>query len=726
MGDSNLEVSSVTNDIIRNLFSTLDKPAYWLLGLVYQLFFNVASADLFSNQTVMNFYKRIQLIIGVFMMFQLAVTIIRGIVNPDTFTDSKNGATNLIKRVAISLVLMTLLVPINIPGAKNEWERQLNNHGFLFGGLYSLQHRVLSNNTLGRLILGNDDSAESFTESDFNDSDSSLAKSARIFTSTILKGFYRINLIPYEDRVHKKGRDDATINENRVCKNMDDAILNSYTRLDADPGDIIALVTYDCEYEAAESNAIQNVISLINKKWAGQMRYGFAYMPFISAIVAFVFVFILLNFTVEVAVRAVKLAVLRLIAPIPIISYMDPKGGKDSAFGSWVKTLTTTYLDLFIRLATVYFVLFLIQDMIVNGIYINQGEGILGVLSFILILIGLFVFAKQAPKFIKQVLGIKDEGGKFLSGISDLAGAIGLGAAAIGSVGAGLASARASKMADEARQAYGENVDPTALHNRAKHLLAGITGGFSGFGTGAHAAFTAKDHAFRSTMEAMQKRNAQALNAGDAGSTMFGRWGTTASRLFTGESSAAKRERDISNLKSRQSALDAIAKRVSGEMVKSDVTAGNLGIATDIAGNAIGNVNYKKFVAELNAAQSRGDGIVRFVDESGVSHEINYADADRQKGFLLKNNEDSYIQNVNNGSISDIELQSLIDDALVKGGAQVKDANGNILYNPSDIHKIFSRDDYKKASESIGQVVRAAELANSKAKADDRFSDSKK
>ena len=39
MGDSNLEVSSVTNDIIRNLFSTLDKPAYWLLGLVYQLFF---------------------------------------------------------------------------------------------------------------------------------------------------------------------------------------------------------------------------------------------------------------------------------------------------------------------------------------------------------------------------------------------------------------------------------------------------------------------------------------------------------------------------------------------------------------------------------------------------------------------------------------------------------------------------------------------------------------
>ncbi|MCI8569230.1 MAG: hypothetical protein HFJ11_04505 [Bacilli bacterium] len=566
MGDSNLEVSSVTNDIIRNLFSTLDKPAYWLLGLVYQLFFNVASADLFSNQTVMNFYKRIQLIIGVFMMFQLAVTIIRGIVNPDTFTDSKNGATNLIKRVAISLVLMTLLVPINIPGAKNEWERQLNNHGFLFGGLYSLQHRVLSNNTLGRLILGNDDSAESFTESDFNDDDSSLAKSARIFTSTILKGFYRINLIPYEDRVHKKGRDDATINENRVCKNMDDAILNSYTRLDADPGDIIALVTYDCEYEAAESNAIQNVISLINKKWAGQMRYGFAYMPFISAIVAFVFVFILLNFTVEVAVRAVKLAVLRLIAPIPIISYMDPKGGKDSAFGSWVKTLTTTYLDLFIRLATVYFVLFLIQDMIVNGIYINQGEGILGVLSFILILIGLFVFAKQAPKFIKQVLGIKDEGGKFLSGISDLAAATSI---AAGTVGSALNSFRAAKEENDA-------LHEGSVLNGFRNFGSAIAGAIGGGAAGAKA-FMGKDASAKAVRTAIEQRNAMRA----AHSTATGRLANNAYGLFTGQSLAAKgnniakgAEEFLKAQGSWKSALEEEAK-ANGDAITFATSAGN-------------------------------------------------------------------------------------------------------------------------------------------------------
>ncbi len=608
MGDSNLEVSSVTNDIIRNLFSTLDKPAYWLLGLVYQLFFNVASADLFSNQTVMNFYKRIQLIIGVFMMFQLAVTIIRGIVNPDTFTDSKNGATNLIKRVAISLVLMTLLVPINIPGAKNEWERQLNNHGFLFGGLYSLQHRVLSNNTLGRLILGNDDSAESFTESDFNDDDSSLAKSARIFTSTILKGFYRINLIPYEDRVHKKGRDDATINENRVCKEMDDAILNSYTRLDADPGDIIALVTYDCEYEAAESNAIQNAIGLISKKWAGKMRYGFAYMPFISAIVAFIFVFILLNFTVEVAVRAVKLAVLRLIAPIPIISYMDPKGGKDSAFGSWVKTLTTTYLDLFIRLATVYFVLFLIQDMIVNGIYINHGEGILGVLSFILILIGLFVFAKQAPKFIKQVLGIKDEGGKFLSGISDLAAATTI---AAGTVGSALNSFRSAKEENDA-------LHEGSVLNGFRNFGSAIAGAIGGGAAGAKA-FMGKDASAQAVRAAMDQRNAMRA----AHSTATGRLASNAYGLLRGESLATRDQAILEANKAASTSIKAFKTTAVDEALKKG-SYGNVSTANDRFGRLTGiNFNYRQLEAAINTKDNSGN--FDYTDSSGTVHHLNAA-----------------------------------------------------------------------------------------------------
>ena len=36
----------------------------------------------------------------------------------------------------------------------------------------------------------------------------------------------------------------------------------------------------------------------------------------------------MISFTIDIAVRAIKLAVLRLIAPIPIISRIDPKSSK--------------------------------------------------------------------------------------------------------------------------------------------------------------------------------------------------------------------------------------------------------------------------------------------------------------------------------------------------------------------------------------------------------------
>ena len=77
MGESNIEPASVMSDIIRSIFAFLDRPAYWLLGIMYQLFFNVASADLFSNDTIMKFYGRVQLILGVFMMFKLALIILK-------------------------------------------------------------------------------------------------------------------------------------------------------------------------------------------------------------------------------------------------------------------------------------------------------------------------------------------------------------------------------------------------------------------------------------------------------------------------------------------------------------------------------------------------------------------------------------------------------------------------------------------------------------------------
>ena len=70
---------------------------------------------------------------------------------------------------------------------------------------------------------------------------------------------------------------------------------------------------------------------------------------------------IITGFTIDIAVRAIKLAVLRLVAPVPIISYINPPKQGGGAFDNWVKSLISTYVDLFVRIAIVYFGLFLIQ-----------------------------------------------------------------------------------------------------------------------------------------------------------------------------------------------------------------------------------------------------------------------------------------------------------------------------------------------------------------------------
>lgn len=712
-------------DAVRAFSSFLDRGVYGLLNIVYQVFFNITSVDLFQNEVMMKFYGRIQLILGVFMMFQLAMTILKGIVDPNSFTDSKSGAGNLVYRVATSLILLTVLVPISTPG-RNEFEKRVNNNGILFGTLYSLQYRILNNNTIGKLVLGTtgDNSSMVSTGNQKND----VEYSSRVFTATILRSFYRINLVEESKRTHVDGKEDEMLNANRMCQDIDDATLAAYTKVDAEAGDIVSYVNETCSV----SGGIAGAVGL------GQKRYQFYYMAFVCPIIGIIFVVVFLSFCVDIAIRSVKLAVLRLIAPIPIISYMDPKGGKDNAFSSWVKTLTSTYLDLFIRLAAVYFVLFVIQDMLYSGIRINTSGGMVGAISLIMIWLGLFIFAKQAPKFIKQAIGLKeDAGGKLFSGFGEAAGIIGLGAGlgagVLGGIGSGLANSRASRMADETRKALGMNdifgneINPNSGLNRAKHLLAGIAGGVGGIKSGTSAAISAKDHKFRGALEAMQKRNADAIAKGSDGSTFLGRFVSGAQQYWTGDGASASLERDISTNKSRIDALKAIKSRVSSEMVKSDWTSGNLGIGTDNNGVAIGNVNFKQFEANLAAARSRGDGKVIFEDENHITHEISLDDAERQRGFLLKNNEDDYISQHVAGTATKVDdrLMTLINNAEILGGSSdfIRRPDGTI--EKGNNKRITNRESVNDAIDGFEDYNTQLNRQNAVNKANDRYSSKK-
>ena len=79
-------------NILRSLFSALDSFGYWILAGVYNIFFAVSSAEIISGDVVREFFMRIQLILGVIMVFKLTFTALSIIINPDTATDKQKGA----------------------------------------------------------------------------------------------------------------------------------------------------------------------------------------------------------------------------------------------------------------------------------------------------------------------------------------------------------------------------------------------------------------------------------------------------------------------------------------------------------------------------------------------------------------------------------------------------------------------------------------------------------
>lgn len=362
------------------------------------------------------------------MIFKLSISVLEAIVNPEKLTAKKTGTMSIIARIFVSLALLAALTPINIPNPKNEYEKKLKNNGLIFGVLYSFQSRILQQNTLGRLILGNELTANDNSNTNIKTlAGVTLSDSANSFSSTILKTFMRISLVPKKQRVQNDtNKPDELNKKNWVCQDINSKVLDVYSDVNADPQVLLSLVNLDCD--TAANSGIFSWFKSAGKKVAYSANYAFTYNP-LGGIAALVFSFLLLTFTIDVAIRAIKIAVLRLIAPIPVISYMSPNPKDNGAMGTWAKSLMTTYLELFIRLLMVYLVIYLIQDMIRNGLIIGTSGGLIGGVSFILICFGLFLFAKQAPKFIKDALGMKGPG---MSNIGLNAALAGIGAARAG------------------------------------------------------------------------------------------------------------------------------------------------------------------------------------------------------------------------------------------------------------------------------------------------------
>lgn len=406
------------NNLLRPFFGGIDYLVYTLLGWVIEGIFNLSSI-VASQKVTEVIYTRIYTILAIFMVFKLTFSFIKYIVSPDAMMDKERGVGKIIARTLTMLAILIMLPTIFF---KSD----------IFPGqnapiLTMLQNGVIK--TLPKIILGISDDSGNVT--------TTAKENGNVMALNMLSSLY----YPSE------------------CK--DAAVCDSDNNL-------TSLSGFSTSFNMTDTNS----------------SYVYYYMWPLTTICGIVLVFILVGIAVDVAIRVFKLMILQMIAPIPVMTYIDPKSSKDGAFNSWIKTFTTTYLDIFIKLGTVYLLLLLVKEFFSGNLFGNVYKTLgfaSGNFVMIFLIIGLFHFAKEAPKFIKDALGIKDSGGgsfmgKALSGMAGAAAGFAGGLATGGLSGglSGIMTGASSGLAGKPGQAFAQVRDEQAK------LLGKTPGGIKG------------------------------------------------------------------------------------------------------------------------------------------------------------------------------------------------------------------------------------------------------
>lgn len=406
------------NNLLRPFFGGIDYLVYTLLGWVIEGIFNLSS--IFASKDVTEIiYTRIYTVLAIFMVFKLTFSFIKYVVSPDTMVDREQGVGKIIARTLTMLAILIILPTIFF---KSD----------IFPGqnapiLTMFQNGVIK--TLPKVILGiSDDNGNTTTTAKEN---------GNVMALNMLSSLYYPN----------------------ECK--DAAVCDSDNKL-------TSLSGFSTSLNMTDTNS----------------SYVYYYMWPLTTLCGIILVFILVGIAVDVAIRVFKLMILQMIAPIPVMTYIDPKSSKDGAFNSWIKTFTTTYLDIFIKLGTVYLLLLLVKEFFSGKLFGNVYKTLgfaSGNFVMIFLIIGLFQFAKQAPKFIKDALGIKDSGGgsfmgKALSGMAGAAAGFAGGLATGGLSGglSGIMTGASSGLAGKPGQAFAQVRDEQAK------LLGKTPGGIKG------------------------------------------------------------------------------------------------------------------------------------------------------------------------------------------------------------------------------------------------------
>ena len=378
--------------VVRWLFFMLDGVIYSFIVTVYNLFVDIAETSIFTEEVIDLFASKVYALLGIFMLFKVSFSILSYIVSPDDFLDKTKGFSKLISNIIITLTLL-IVTP------------------WIFTQAMDIQRIVLRDNIIGKIF--------STTEINTN----VVTDPGATMAYQTLKAFYHLDTDAYSECT---GLETGDADRER-CKEVGFNNADNFESMEQS-------LVY-----AYNTNSVSLYMDgdLLNQK-ASDDGYTMNYMFLISTLAGGAICLLLIVFCFDVAVRSVKLGFLRMIAPIPIISRIDPKSSKDGPFNKWVKTCISTYLDLFIRLLAIYFAVFVITQMM-DLRFVDAVTGLetdVNAFVKVFIILGALLFAKQLPKLIEDLTGLKMSGKFTLNPLKKLNQTGIPGLAAVGAAGA--------------------------------------------------------------------------------------------------------------------------------------------------------------------------------------------------------------------------------------------------------------------------------------------------
>ena len=402
---------------------TLDTWVYSLISSAYKIFMAIASARILSSDAYTAIANKVYVIIGVGMLFVLAYAIMKAIIDPDQMSKGDMAGGKILKSIAVAVIGL-IVTPL------------------LFDLAYMAQGKMLEDDILGKLFFRTGESTvESLTGGDPVNYDEELQNTGGAVAAVSV---WRAFFYPVDGEDPDKiiadpeiARLNATVSAVGCAALAIGTAVAAYfsagLALVVGGGAVASCITAVQKDEAAdkiEEAAKDGEVSLseayvmvasgesfaifqafLDPVDEGQIRYTWFISTVCGAFVAYAFV----SYAIDMGLRAAKLAYYQIIAPVPLILGVLPKNG--DTVGKFAKGVLSTFMEVFVRISVVYIVVYIIAHLnelfsTVGALWDNENlTNVESLIAMALLIIGLVLFAKEAPKIIGETFGLKGDSG---------------------------------------------------------------------------------------------------------------------------------------------------------------------------------------------------------------------------------------------------------------------------------------------------------------------------